>query len=193
MRRLLFSALLILLPGAALAHTGAGDVSGFVHGVVHPLLGLDHVLAMLGVGVLAFVVGGRALMLVPLAFVAMLVGGFMLGAAGLPVVEPAIALSSVVIGGAAALNRPMPLKGAMALAGLFAVFHGQAHGAEMPAGASALLYALGFVAASAGLHGAGIVAARAAAWTSKRFGTDAARAAGALLALGGVGVLAGWL
>ena len=193
--KLAFAALLALVPTAALAHTGAGIEHDLMHGFMHPLGGLDHILAMVAVGVFAYVLGGRALWLVPLAFVGMMAAGFLLGAAQVevPFVELGIALSSVVIGGAAALGRPMPVIAASALVGVFAVFHGVAHGAERPLGSSGWQYALGFVAATALLHLAGIAAAMGAARLVGRFGKPVAQAAGALFALGGVGVLAGWL
>ncbi len=186
---------LVALPTAAFAHTGVGDTAGFVHGFMHPVGGLDHVLAMVAVGVFAAVLGGRALLLVPLSFVGMMAMGFLLGLGGveLPLVELGIALSAVVIGAAAAWGRPMPVAGAMALVGLFAVFHGHAHGAEMPADAGGFDYALGFVLATALLHLAGIAAALGAARFTGRLGRPLARLAGGVFALGGVGVLAGWL
>lgn len=193
--RTLLAASGLLLPTAALAHTGVGATSGVLHGFVHPIGGLDHVLAMVAVGVLAFVLGGRALWLVPTAFVAMMVLGFGLGLGRveLPFVELGIALSSVVIGGAAALGRPMPVALAMTLVGAFAVFHGHAHGAEMPEAAGGLAYAGGFVAATALLHAAGLALAAAAAFLVGRHGHATARLAGGAFAVGGLGVLAGWL
>jgi urease accessory protein len=195
MRLLLALAILIVTPGLAFAHTGIDHGAGFFHGLAHPVGGLDHILAMVAVGVFAFVLGGRALWLVPLSFVGAMVAGFALGLAQvqLPFVELAIAFSSVAIGGAAALGRPMPVGAAMALVGVFAIFHGHAHGAEMPLAAGGLAYALGFIAATALLHLAGIAAAFGVARLSARFGKTTARLAGAAFALGGVGVLAGWL
>jgi urease accessory protein len=186
---------LALVPGAALAHTGVGIEHDLAHGFLHPIGGIDHILAMVAVGVFAFVLGGRALYLVPLAFVGMMVVGFLLGLAqvDLPFVELGIALSSVVIGGVAALGRPMPVIAASALVGLFAVFHGVAHGAEMPADAAGWQYALGFVAATAMLHLVGIAAALGVSRLAGRFGKPLAQGAGALFAVGGLGVLAGWL
>ncbi|MEQ1769943.1 MAG: HupE/UreJ family protein [Devosia sp.] len=193
--RALLSLLLIALPSAAFAHTGHGDTSGFIHGFMHPIGGPDHVLAMLAVGVFAFVLGGRALWLVPLSFVGMMAVGFLLGIGGvnLPFVELGIALSSIVIGAAAASGRSMPVAGAMALVGAFAIFHGHAHGAEMPVTADGFSYALGFVATTALLHLAGIAGALGVAKLTGRLGTRLARVAGGLFALGGIGVLAGWL
>lgn len=186
---------LALVPGAALAHTGVGIEHDLAHGFLHPIGGIDHILAMVAVGVFAFVLGGRALYLVPLAFVGMMVVGFLLGLAqvDLPFVELGIALSSVVIGGVAALGRPMPVIAASALVGLFAVFHGVAHGAEMPADAAGWQYALGFVVATAMLHLVGIAAALGVSRLAGRFGKPLAQGAGALFAVAGLGVLAGWL
>jgi urease accessory protein len=195
MRLLLALALLVVFPTLALAHTGAEHGFGFAHGFEHPIGGIDHVLAMVAVGVLAFVLGGRALILVPLAFVGMMIVGFLLGAAqvSLPFVEIAIAASSLVIGAAAAWGKPMPVAIAMALVGIFALFHGYAHGAEMPANANGLGYALGFVLATALLHAAGITLSVLVAKIMGRHGRLAARVAGGAFALGGAGVLAGWL
>lgn len=195
MRLLLALAILVLSPTLAFAHTGVGHTAGFFHGFEHPIGGIDHVLAMVAVGIFAYVMGGRALWLVPLSFVAMMVAGFALGIArvDVPFVELGIALSSVVIGAAAALGRPMPVAGAMALVGVFAIFHGHAHGAEMPADASGLAYAAGFVAVTALLHLAGIAATFGVATIIGKYGKLAARMGGAAFALGGVGVMAGWI
>ena len=195
MMRALIALLLILIPTAAFAHTGHGDTAGILHGFMHPIGGLDHVLAMIAVGVFAFVLGGRALFMVPLSFVALMAAGFGLGVAGVnvPFVELGIALSSIVIGGAAALGRPMPVAAAMSLVGVFAVFHGHAHGAEMPVGALGLEYAAGFILATAGLHLAGIAAAMGVAKLVGGYGKTVAQVAGGLFAIGGLGVLAGWL
>lgn len=191
MRLLLAMAILLLTPALAAAHTGVGDTAGFLHGLEHPIGGLDHVLAMVAVGVFAFVLGGRALWLVPLSFLAMMVVGFALGLGQVhvPYVELGIALSSVVIGAAAALGRPMPVAAAAGLVGIFAVFHGHAHGAEMPEGMGGMTYALGFVLATALLHVAGMGAARIVG----RSGRITAQVAGGVFAMGGIGILAGWL
>lgn len=195
MRLLLALAILIVSPGLAFAHTGIGHGAGFFHGFAHPIGGLDHVLAMVAVGVFAFVLGGRALWLVPLSFVGAMAAGSALGVAQvqLPFVELAIALSSVAIGGAAALGRPMPVGAAMALVGTFAVFHGHAHGAEMTQAVDGATYALGFITATALLHLAGIAAAFGTAKLAGRLGKAAARLSGAAFAIGGLGILTGWL
>jgi urease accessory protein len=193
--RTLLSLLLIAIPTAAFAHPGHGDAFGFVTGFMHPFGGLDHVLAMVAVGVFAFVLGGRALWLVPLSFIGMMAVGFLLGVGGanLPFVELGVALSSIVIGGVAALGRPMPVAAAMGLVGAFAIFHGFAHGAEMPANAGGLEFVLGFVSATALLHLAGIAAALATTRLAGKHGQRLAQLAGAAFVLGGLGVLAGWI
>jgi urease accessory protein len=193
--RTILGLLLALVPTAAFAHTGHGDTAGLLHGFMHPIGGIDHVLAMVAVGVFAFVLGGRALLLVPLAFVGMMAVGFLLGVGQveLPFVELGIALSSIVIGAAAAWGKPMPVAAAMSLVGAFAIFHGHAHGAEMPAGALGFEYALGFTLATALLHLTGIATAMGGAKLVGRYGRTVTQVAGGLFALGGIGVLAGWL
>ncbi|AWB23117.1 urease accessory protein [Methylobacterium currus] len=188
----LAAALLLLSSQAAFAHPGHGDAGGLVHGFAHPLSGADHLLAMVAVGLLAAARGGRALWAVPLAFLGMMAVGGALGAAGiaLPFVEAGIGLSVVAFGLAAALGAGLPLAAALALVGAFAVFHGYAHGAEMPETASGLTYGIGFLAASGLLHlagiGLGLAAGRVAQGRALPF-------AGAAVAVAGVAVLAGTL
>ena len=176
----------LLIPGAALAHTGHGDAGSLAHGFMHPLGGLDHLLAMFAVGLFAFQLGGRALWRVPAAFVGMMAFGGLLGIEGvaLPFVELAIAFSVLAIGLAVAWGQGVPTAFAMALVGFFAIFHGHAHGAELPADASALGYAAGFLAATAVLHAAGIAAASVASRAAL------VRAGGGAVALAGVALLA---
>lgn len=177
----------VLAAGAASAHTGHGDAHGFVHGFLHPLGGLDHLLAMVAVGLLAANLGGRATWMVPATFVALMVGGSVLGfrGDGVPFVEAGIALSVVIFGALVAARVRLPVGVAMAVVGSLAVFHGHAHGAEMPADASGALYGLGFVVATASLHAAGVIAglgfARLASPTHRH-----ARAVGAAIAAVGV-------
>src|SRR5258705_637652 len=123
-----------LAPAVAFAHPGHGDQSGFVHGFLHPMTGLDHILAMVTVGILAYQIGGRALWLVPTTFLAVMAAGGLLGAAGVSFyfVESGIAASVVVLGAIVALALKPPVAVAMPLVGLFAVFHGFAHGIEAP-------------------------------------------------------------
>jgi urease accessory protein len=161
MHKLPFVAIAVLFPTAAFAHTGVHEAAGLFLGLAHPLDGLDHLLTMVAVGAFAFTLGGRALWLVPLSFVIMMIVGFLLGfgAVGVPLVELGIAASSVVIAGAAAIRRPISLAAAMSLVGVFAVFHGHAHGTELPGGTECMLYAIGFAITTASLHLAGIVGA----------------------------------
>jgi urease accessory protein len=177
-----------------LAHSGAAapDLAGAGHGLaagfVHPFSGADHVLAMAAVGLWAGLVGGRAILAWPLAFLAVMALGAALGLAGfsLPAVEAATALSVVVLGLAAALKAPLPVAAGAAVCGAFALFHGMAHGAELPAAARALTYGIGFMLATALLHAAGIGAALALArpaWLP--------RAAGAAVAATGLALLLG--
>lgn len=193
--RALLTALFVLLPTAAFAHPGHGETLGFMAGFAHPMGGLDHVLCMVAVGVFAVVLGGRALLLVPLSFVSMMAVGFALGAngIGLPFVELGIALSSIVIGAVAASGKSMPVAGAMTLVGAFAIFHGHAHGTELPTNAGGLEFAAGFMLATAALHGIGIAAAVLVARLTGKYGRLLAQIAGGAFALGGVAVLAGVL
>ncbi len=183
----------LLAAPAAFAHTGVGDTSGFLHGFAHPIGGLDHVLAMVTVGIFAWQLGGRALWLVPTAFVAVMAVGGALGVAGIevPFVETGIALSVVVLGAAVALGVRVPVAAAMAVAGVFAIFHGHAHGAEMPDAAGGAAYAGGFLLATALLHLAGIGAGMLVGTAGDRFGPLVVRTAGGAVALAGVGILAG--
>lgn len=149
---------LCLFAGTASAHTGNHAVTGFDSGLAHPLLGLDHLLAMIAIGLWAAQQGGRALWAVPAAFVgAMLLGGGMaLVGLSLPHVETGIAASVLVLGLLIATRRQWAVKAGMAIAAGFALFHGYSHGLEMPQAASPVLYALGFVLATVSLHGIGI-------------------------------------
>jgi urease accessory protein len=158
MRSTLLVTWALITPSIALAHVGLGDTSGVAHGLMHPVSGLDHIVAMVAVGMFAARLGGRALWLVPLAFMTMMALGGTLSIAGvgMPYLELGIGLSVVMLGAALALALAPPLAVAMALAGLFAIFHGMAHGAEMPGTASALAYGLGFITATAMLHAIGI-------------------------------------
>lgn len=179
------------MPAAAVAHTGVGATHGFAVGFAHPIGGLDHILAMIAVGLYAVLLGGRALWLVPSSFVLMMIAGALLGIAGvqLPLVEVGIAASVVTLGLAVALRWNASALGAAALVGFFALFHGHAHGAEMPAAASSLSYAFGFVLATTILHLSGIAMGKATA----RLPRVATGAAGGLMAATGVAMLAGGL
>jgi len=147
------------LPTLAHAHPGVpGHAHGLATGLVHPLTGLDHLLAMVAVGIWAAQRGGRALWTVPLTFVSVMALGAALSSAGIsiPLMEQGIAASVLVLGILIATSVRLPVAIGAALIGCFALFHGFAHGAEMPASASGLAYGLGFVASTALLHLAGI-------------------------------------
>ena len=181
------------MPGIALAHTGVGDTSGFSHGFVHPLTGIDHLLAMMMVGVFAWQLGGRALWLVPLTFVLVMAIGGAFGVAGvsIPFVETGIALSVIVLGAAVAFRLSMPVAIAVALVGLFAVFHGHAHGEEMPENAAGLAYGLGFMLATAALHLAGIGLGFLIGQIADERGPAVVRIMGGVVAVAGLALLGG--
>lgn len=187
------AAILALSPSLAFAHVGVGDTHGFSYGFMHPIGGIDHVLAMVAVGIFAATLGGRALWAVPASFVVLMALGGALGMMGvsIPFVEIGIAASVIVLGSAVALRwNNWPLGAYMAMVGFFAVFHGFAHGAEMPAGASGATYAAGFMLATALLHMVGIGVGIA----TGKIGANAPRVTqglGALVAVAGVGLLTG--
>jgi len=173
----------------AFAHTGAGPVDGFLHGLMHPLTGLDHVLAMVAVGLWAGLVGGRARIAYPAAFVAMmaLAGAWGMSGGALAGAEVGIAFSVIILGAAVALKASPPLAAGTLACGILAIFHGFAHGAELPENASGLTYAVGFILATAALHFVGILLAGAIAARAPLI----ARIAGGGLVLAGVALLAG--
>lgn len=184
-RLVLSAAFMTAVATAAEAHTGHGATNAFTAGFAHPLGGFDHLLAMVAVGLWAGLAGGRALWLWPAAFVGAMVLGGVLGMAGVPMpfVEQGIVASVVVIGLAAALAFSPSLATGIGLAALAGLFHGHAHGTEVPADASGLAYAAGFALSTALLHASGI----AAAVIAGRFTIPlAARAAGGLTAVAGV-------
>jgi len=184
------AALIVFVPGTAFAHTGAGHMHGFADGFTHPLGGLDHILAMVTVGVLAWQLGGRAIWLLPASFVALMaIGGLLaLGGGSLPWVEVGIAASVIVFGAMVTLGTKAPLALAMGIVGAFAIFHGHAHGTEMPIAASGAAYGLGFVLATALLHVAGIALGFLIGRIS--YAPLAYRLGGGSVALAGVGILA---
>lgn len=146
------------LSAPALAHTGIGaHGNSFAAGFLHPLMGLDHMLAMVGIGLWAAQLGGRASWMVPVTFLAVMIAGAALALSGmaLPLVEFGIAGSVLAIGVLVALGTRMPVALAASVAGAFAMAHGHAHGTELPGFADPAAYGAGFVAATALLHGAG--------------------------------------
>jgi len=179
--------------GPALAHTGVSPTHDLAHGFLHPLGGLDHVLAMVAVGLYAAQLGGRALWLLPAAFVGTMIAGGLLGTAGVPVplVEQGIGLSVVAMGLAIALGLRLPTAAATALVAAFALVHGHAHGTEGAELASFLSYAVGFVAATTILHAAGIGLGLALDRLGGLPATVFRRAAGVAGTLAGIAILAG--
>jgi urease accessory protein len=157
-RLLAIVALTVGMSGSAFAHAGHAAVFGFSSGFFHPFGGLDHVLAMVAVGLLAAQIGGRALWLVPGTFVTIMVLAAAASVSGMPLpgTEYGILLSIVAISLPVALALGMPVALAMALVGVFAIFHGHAHGVEIPVEAAAEPYVAGFALATALIHAAGL-------------------------------------
>lgn len=190
MKKSILTAILLLLPSAAFAHPAPYlHVHGFAAGMMHPFTGLDHLLAMLSVGLWASQKGGRALWLWPAAFVSAMILGGVAGMEGfaLPGIEPAIAASLLVLGLLIATVTTMPLAFGAALIALFGLFHGNAHGLEAPLDASGLAYGAGFVLATATLHAAGLAlgltARRAPAQWTLRAGAAVIALTGAAMVL----------
>ena len=196
MKRILFWATLLqlgLAPTLAFAHTGHGDTNGFAHGFMHPIGGLDHMLAMVLIGVFAYQLGRNAMWLVPTAFVGLMAVGGLAGVAGIPIpfVETGIALSAVALGITVAMDVKWPVALAMAVAGLFAVFHGHAHGSEMDLAFSPGAYGAGFVIATAGLHILGVGVGALIGEAGRNYSIRLYRFAGGVAAVLGVVLLAG--
>ena len=175
----------LLLAGNAQAHSAAEIGGGFVSGLLHPVLGWDHVAAMVAVRLWGAFLGNPALWLLPVVFPLVMAFGGALGLAGVPVpsVEIGIALSALVLGAMIVLAARPPLWLAGVIVATFAIFHGHAHGTELPEAASPLAYSLGFVIATGLLHLAGIGFGLLVRWP---LGRIAVRAGGAVIALGGM-------
>jgi urease accessory protein len=173
---------------AASAHIGDHSHMSFAEGVMHPLTGLDHILAMVAVGLWASQIGGRALWLLPVTFPVVMAIGGVLGMSGvaLPLVEAGIAVSVLVLGAAIALKLRPSLAVSVPLIGAFALLHGYAHGVELPVEASALEFGVGFIVATAVLHMIGIGIGLTANRLPVQF---VARAAGGAIAVAGVALL----
>lgn len=192
MIRLALAAALSLIAAPAFAHVGhgvgIGTTSSFAAGVGHPLGGLDHITVMITVGLWAALKGGRALWVWPAAFVGiMLVGGFIgMLQVPLPFVEPAILASVVALGLLVALAIDLPVWLGAAIIGAFAIFHGHAHGAEVPETEAGLLYMAGFAVSTAALHGVGIAAALALSRAGLR---PLVRLAGAACVIAGIAMI----
>jgi urease accessory protein len=176
----------------ALAHTGEGGAGGFIVGLMHPVLGPDHVVAMVAVGLWGAFLGAPAIWLLPIVFPLVMAFGGVLGICGVPIpaTETGIAASAIVLGLMVALAARPPLWSAAVLVGAFAIFHGFAHGRELPAGANAVAFASGFVIATGLLHLTGIAFGLLTRWPAGRL---AVRGAGGVIALTGFAYLGGFV
>src|SRR5262245_48399145 len=174
-----------LWPASAFAHVEKGEASGLVTGFLHPISGLDHVLAMVAVGLWGAQLGAPAIWVLPVAFPLVMAMGGMLGLMGVPLpgIEYGIATSAMLLGAAVMFEVRASVFVTALLVGIFAIFHGHAHGTELPPGQSALLYSMGFVIATGCLHALGIGTGAIHRWT---WGQKILRAAGAVVAMGGV-------
>ena len=176
---------MLVTPTSAWAHIQAGEAAGFWSGVHHPISGWDHVLAMVAVGLWGAQLGAPALWLLPVTFPMVMALGAMMGLLGIPLpgVEFGIALSAIVLGAMVLTEKRPPLWVAACIVGFFAIFHGHAHGTELPPGESGLLYSAGFVMATGCLHGVGIAIGLIHRWATGRV---LLRAAGASVAVAGI-------
>jgi urease accessory protein len=174
-----------LWPETAMAHVESGQAGGFLDGVSHPISGLDHVLAMVAVGLWGAQLGRPAVWLLPIAFPMMMAFGGMLGLIGVPIpgVEIGIAISGIVLGAMVLGELKTPLLASIILVTIFAIFHGHAHGTELSEGQNAMLYSLGFVISTGTLHAVGIGIGTAHKWKT---GRGLLRVAGAIVMLGGL-------
>jgi urease accessory protein len=191
MQKATLAAILLVLAGAAVAHEGGGIAGGFSSGFMHPVLGWDHVVAMVAVGLWGAFLGRPAIWLLPIVFPMVMAFGGAIGLSGLhlPAVETGIALSAIVLGAVVALALRPPIWVAAAIVGSFAVFHGYAHGVELPRAADPLAYSLGFVIATGMLHLVGIAIGLVVRWPA---GKGTVRAVGAAIAMAGVAFLTGY-
>ena len=179
---------LALMAAPAEAHVRQGEANGFLSGLAHPVSGLDHIIAMVAVGLWGAQLGAPAIWLLPVTFPMVMAFGGFLGLIGIPLpeVEIGIALSGVLLGAAVLLEFKAPLWLAAALVGIFGLYHGHAHGAELPPGEDGLLYSLGFVLATGALHAAGIAIGTVHRWD---WGRLVLRLAGAGISLCGAAFL----
>jgi len=175
----------LLLASPAWAHVQQGQAAGLVTGLRHPVSGLDHVLAMVAVGLWGAQLGAPAIWLLPVTFPMVMAFGGFLGLLGVPLpgVEIGIAASAILLGSMVAREARPPLWLAAVLVGFFAVFHGYAHGTELPAGQSGLMYSVGFVIATGCLHATGIGIGLIHRWG---WGRIALRVAGSAVAAAGI-------
>ncbi len=184
-REMLVLALVLSWAQTASAHVQEGAAVGLLTGFLHPLSGLDHVLAMIAVGLWGAQLGSPGIWLLPVAFPLVMALGAMFGLMGVPLpgIEYGIAASAILLGAAVMFEVRPPLAVAALLVGFFAIFHGHAHGTELPPGQSALLYSMGFVIATGCLHASGIGIGTVHRWS---WGQVLLRVAGGVVAMGGV-------
>ncbi len=189
-RLLALAGLFTLAAFPALAHSEAGMTGGLISGFLHPLTGADHVAAMVAVGIWGAFLGAPAIWLLPIVFPLVMTIGGALGVMGVPLpgVEIGIAGSAIILGLAVLLAARPPLWIAAAVVGVFAIFHGHAHGTELPEAADPIAYAVGFVVATGLLHLAGIAIGLLVRWP---VGVKAVRATGGVIAVAGVAFLLG--
>ena len=187
-----FFFLVVLVPSTASAHTETGAIGGFISGFSHPLTGLDHMVAMVAVGLWGAFLGGRAMWMLPVVFPVVMAFGGALGVVGVPfpAIETGIAISGVVLGFMVAFAVKPPLWVAAVIVGLFGMFHGHAHGTELPETANALAYSVGFVISTGLLHLSGIALGLLVRWP---WGRIAVRAGGLAIAAVGLGFLFNFL
>ena len=187
-RNLSLALVLTLLSAPAEAHIRQGEASGFLSGLAHPISGLDHIIAMVAVGLWGAQLGAPGIWLLPVTFPMVMACGGFLGLIGVPLpgVEIGIALSGMLLGAVVLLEFKAPIWLAAVLVGIFGLYHGHAHGAELPPGEDGLLYSLGFVLATGALHAAGIAIGTVHRWN---WGRTALRLAGAGISLGGAAFL----
>ena len=190
LRTLAITATFLAFAGAASAHEGAGVTGGFISGFMHPILGWDHVVAMVAVGLWGAFLGRPAIWILPVVFPLVMALGGNLGLMGIPVpaVETGIAASALVLGALVAFAARPPIWIAAVFVGAFAIFHGHAHGTELPDAANPLAYSIGFVIATGILHSLGIAFGLLVRWPA---GKIAVQAGGGIIALVGVGFLTG--
>jgi urease accessory protein len=181
---------LLLFAGLASAHEGAGVAGGFASGFMHPILGWDHVIAMVAVGLWGAFLGWPAIWILPVVFPMVMAFGGVLGVMGVPVpaVETGIAVSAIVLGAMVAAAARPNIRVAAVIVAAFAIFHGHAHGTELPGAANPLAYSVGFVMATGLLHLSGIAFGSLTQWPAGRV---MVRASGGVIALLGVGFLTG--
>ena len=179
----------LFITSVSYAHSDASSLQGgFISGFFHPILGLDHVVAMVAVGLWGVFLGKPAIWILPIVFPLMMAFGGALGVVGVPIpaIEIGIALSGVVLGLAVAFAWKPPLWIAMLIVGVFAIFHGHAHGTELPKATGPLIYSIGFVTGTGLLHLAGILFGELSRWN---WGKTIVRLCGGIIALMGLSFL----